>query len=464
MPILNAIMVPHPPLIIPQVGRGEEKKIQSTIKACRKAAALVAAARPDTVVITTPHSALYADWFHISPGESASGSFAGFGAADVRISVRYDTAFVEALSRRAREQGVPAGTQGQKSKKLDHATMIPLIFLREALGEENMPDIVRVGLSGLPLTEHYRLGMLIRDTSQELRRRVSIIASGDLSHYLADSGPYGYRPEGPEYDRRVMEVMGSGAFNELFDFTDAFCEHAGECGHRSFTIMAGGLDGRAVSAQTLSYEGPFGVGYGVCLYQPGDRDDKRRFLDSAQRREEERLKARKAGEDAHVRLARLSVESYVKTGHRTPLPGDLARELTAQRAAVFVTLHKNGKLRGCIGTTSPVYSSVAEEILHNAVSACSKDPRFSPVREDELPELEYSVDVLGAPEDIASPDQLDVKRYGVIVSNKGRRGLLLPDLDGVDTVEEQIAIAREKGGIRPGESVKLQRFEVIRHV
>ena len=176
------------------------------------------------------------------------------------------------------------------------------------------------------------------------------------------------------------------------------------------------------------------------------------------------MMAHGAGEDAHVRLARLCVESFVKNGRPARLPDDLPRELTGRRAAVFVTLHKGGRLRGCIGTINPARASVAEEILHNAVSACSQDPRFPPVRADELPELEYSVDVLGATEDITSPEELDVKRYGVIVTCNGRRGLLLPDLDGVDTPEEQIDIARQKAGISPRESVKLQRFEVIRHV
>lgn len=464
MPILNAIMVPHPPLIIPQVGHGEEKKIQATVDAYRTASRAVAAARPEVVVIFTPHSVLYADWFHISPGDLAAGSFAQFGAAEVRISARYDTEFAEALARMAQEKHFPAGTQGQKSRELDHASMVPLVFLREAWGDMPLPNIVRIGLSGLPLREHYRLGMMIRDTAERLGRRAAIIASGDLSHHLTSDGPYGFHSEGPEYDARVMDVMGRGAFGELLDFTEAFCERAGECGHRSFAIMAGCFDGRSVSAEALSYEGPFGVGYGVCVYMPGEKDEHRHFLLAALQQEEERGKARKAGEDAYVRLARLSVETYVKTGKRARLPDNLPEELTAARAAVFVTLHKDGRLRGCIGTTSPASGSVAEEILRNAVSACSEDPRFPPVREEELPSLEYSVDRLSAPEDIASPEQLDVKRYGVIVSSRGRRGLLLPDLEGVDTVEEQVAIARQKGGIAPEESVKLQRFRVVRHV
>jgi len=123
----------------------------------------------------------------------------------------------------------------------------------------------------------------------------------------------------------------------------------------------------------------------------------------------------------------------------------------------------DGQLRGCIGTTAPTTPSVAEEIVQNAVSAGAHDPRFDPVQPDELDKLVYNVDVLGKSSPIDSPVLLDPKRYGVIVQNGTRRGLLLPDLEGVDTVDEQIAIARRKAGIREDEAVQLFRFEVVRH-
>jgi len=145
------------------------------------------------------------------------------------------------------------------------------------------------------------------------------------------------------------------------------------------------------------------------------------------------------------------------------LPEDLPSEMTERAAGAFVSLHAHGQLRGCIGTTGPTTESVAWEIVQNAVSACARDPRFPPVTVSELDSLEYSVDVLGQPESIASPAELDVKKYGVIVSCGGRRGLLLPDLDGVDTVEQQIDIARQKGGISSREKFSLERFEVVRH-
>ena len=141
----------------------------------------------------------------------------------------------------------------------------------------------------------------------------------------------------------------------------------------------------------------------------------------------------------------------------------LPEELLHTRAGAFVSLHEAGELRGCIGTILPVRKNLAQEIIENAVSAATRDPRFSPVRKAELPYLEISVDVLGEPEDIPDAGALDVRRYGVIVAKGRKRGLLLPDLPGVDTVEEQIRIAKKKAGIPEDEAVQLQRFEVVRH-
>ena len=137
--------------------------------------------------------------------------------------------------------------------------------------------------------------------------------------------------------------------------------------------------------------------------------------------------------------------------------------MLSRRAGTFVSLKKDGRLRGCIGTIAPAASSVAQEIINNAVSAAANDPRFDPVEKEELARIVYSVDVLGETEKIDSPEKLDVKRYGVIVTKGRRRGLLLPNLEGVDSVEEQIAIAKEKAGIGKDECAALERFEVSRH-
>ncbi len=461
MAIEAAYMVPHPPMIVPQVGRGSEAQIPATRAAYEKVAEEIAALAPETIIISSPHAAMYADYFHISPGAWAEGSFRRFRAPEVRFREEYDTELVEAIERIAGERGFPAGTAGERDPALDHGVMVPLWFIRRAFSDFRL---VRIGLSGLPLTEHYALGQIIRRAAEETGRRIVYVASGDLSHKLQAYGPYGFAPEGPQYDERVMDVCARGAFGELFDFDEVFCEKAAECGHRSFVMMAGALDGTAVRAERLSHEDVTGVGYGVCAFYPGGRDESRRFLDIRMGREAAEAAEQRAASDPWVCLARQSLESYIRAGAVIPVPEGLPEELTQRRAGAFVSIHEHGQLRGCIGTIAPTKGSLAEEIIHNAVSAAVRDPRFYPIREDELPYLEISVDVLGEAEDIGSAAELDVKRYGVIVTRGGRRGLLLPDLDGVDTVEEQIAIARRKAGIGPEEPVKLQRFEVVRHV
>jgi len=162
-----------------------------------------------------------------------------------------------------------------------------------------------------------------------------------------------------------------------------------------------------------------------------------------------------------VKLAKKAVETFVKEG-KVIKPEELTPEMK-ERAGVFVSIHKLGELRGCIGTIEPQRSNVAEEIIATAISSASRDPRFFPITLDELKDLEYSVDVLTTPEPIKSKDQLDPKRYGVIVECGWRRGLLLPDLEGVDSVDYQIDICCQKAGIARNEPVKLYRFEVRRY-
>ena len=460
MAIQAAFMVPHPPMIVPEVGRGSEAQIEETVRAYEKVADEIAALRPETIVITSPHAVMYSDYFHISPGRKARGSFANFGAGKVKFAEEYDEELVDRICLAAVEKHFPAGTLGERDAGLDHGTMVPLWFIRRKYSGGR---IVRIGLSGLPLTDHYRLGIMIREAVEALGRKTVFVASGDLSHKLQTYGPYGYAKEGPDYDRRIMEDCGRGEFGSLLKYDEVFCEKAAECGHRSFVIMAGALDGMKVRAEILSHQDVTGVGYGICSFFPEGKDDTRLFLKQHLDELEKNIAERMAAADAYVKLAGLSIETYISKGRMLQVPEGLPEEMMRTRAGVFVSIHKHGKLRGCIGTIEPVTGSVAEEIIRNAVSAASQDPRFDPITEDELKWLQINVDVMGQPEKISSIRELDVKRYGVIVSCGYRRGLLLPDLDGVDTPQQQVDIALQKGGIRKTEKYQLERFEVIRH-
>ncbi len=164
-----------------------------------------------------------------------------------------------------------------------------------------------------------------------------------------------------------------------------------------------------------------------------------------------------------VELARKTIESYIREKRTIEPPERLVPEMQG-RAGTFVSLHDSrGDLRGCIGTIEPRQPAVAQEVIQNAISAATRDPRFPPVQPEELESLDIKVDVLSEPEPIDSLDQLDPKRYGVIVESGWRRGLLLPDLEGVDTVEYQVDIAMRKAGISPDEPMQMYRFEVKRY-
>ena len=461
MSIVAAFMVPHPPMIVPQVGRGSEKQVQKTIGAYEKIAGMIAEIRPETIIITSPHAVLYADYFHVSPGKQATGDFGSFRAPEVRFRENYDTELVRTVCALAEARGFPAGTLGERDRHLDHGTMVPLYFIEQRYTGF---QLVRAGLSGLPLSSHYEFGQILQQAVEETGRKAVLVASGDLSHKLQTYGPYGYAEEGPAYDARIMDVAGRAAFGELLEFEESFCDKAAQCGHRSFVIMAGALDGKAVEAEVLSHEDVTGVGYGICAFRPTGEDENRHFLASFRVAQEEKLLLRRSREDAYVRLARETVESYVRERKTPEVPDWATEEMKQDRAGVFVSIHKDGKLRGCIGTFLPTRENIAREIISNAVSASTRDPRFDPIEPEELEWLEINVDVLSRPEKIRGKEELDVRKYGVIVTSGSRRGLLLPDLDGVDTVEEQIAIAMRKAGIREGERISLERFEVVRHV
>lgn len=460
MGITAAFMVPHPPLIIPQVGGGQEQQIRHTTDSYHEIARGIGQLQPETIVLISPHQMMYTDYFHISPGRKARGDFGHFRAGQVKLEASYDIDFVKKLCSVADKRNLSAGTLGEKDPSLDHGSMVPLYFVNQYWTDY---QLVRIGLSGLPLTAHYKLGEAIRETAEALNRKTIVIASGDLSHRLKKDGPYGYQKEGPEYDSRIMSVMEKADFGALLEFSEDFCEKAGECGHRSFTVMAGALDGTQVEARRHSYEGPFGVGYGICSYRASASDPRRHFRVQYEEMERARISENRKKEDAYVRLARKTIENYIRMGSIISLPEKLPKEMYAHRAGVFVSIKKEGRLRGCIGTLQASQPSIAEEILHNAISAAVNDPRFSPIDPEELDRLTISVDVLGEMEKIESQSQLDVKRYGVVVTSAHKRGLLLPNLEGVDTAADQIAIAKRKAGIGEEEEFHLERFEVVRH-
>jgi AmmeMemoRadiSam system protein A len=249
------------------------------------------------------------------------------------------------------------------------------------------------------------------------------------------------------FDEQVVDALRANDPHRIVDIDYNLRRLAGECGYRSILVAIGATSELDLSCEVLSYEAPFGVGYLVAqLTNQSARSDR-------EQTEEISLPA----------LARDAVETFVRSGEILAPPS--AQGLMASRAPCFVSLKTmNGELRGCIGTIEPSRDTLAEEIVANAISAATNDPRFEPVRAEELSNLRYSVDVLFPPEETVM-EQLDPSVFGVIVEDESgdRRGLLLPDIAGIDNPEQQVEIAARKAGIRRGEPVRLYRFRVERY-
>jgi len=251
-------LVPHPPLIVPGVGSGDE--IPATREAYNKAAAEATAYEPDTYVIISPHSAMYADYIHISPGSSAKGDLGNFRASDIKFQVDYDEMLAGKIASCARQAGIPAGFDGERDSDLDHGTMIPLYFF-------DAPRIVRISISGLSFSEHHSFGMCIADAAEVLGRKICIIASGDMSHKLKADGPYGFDRHGPEHDEYVRNCIEKGNFSKLMEIEPELCEKAAECGTRTIMMLIGAFKGRPIKSELLCYEGPYGVGYMTAAFR-----------------------------------------------------------------------------------------------------------------------------------------------------------------------------------------------------
>lgn len=432
-------IAPHPPIMVPEVGRESIAGVVNSIDAMSELTRRLIHSGAESVILISPHAPLEADAFVTYEGPEVFGDFSHFNAPDTYFSLPVDDELLAAIREVAATKQFELTTL--RTHDLDHGTAVPLYFL---LRNGWRGKVVTLGYSFLSNDDHVRFGSCIRSAVDQVGRRVAFIASGDLSHRLKPQAPAGYNPDAHIFDEQVVDALRSNAPQRIVDIDYNLRRLAGECGFRSMLVAIGASSELSPSCEVLSYEAPFGVGYLVAQItnQPAGADV-----------EEVSLPA----------LARAAVETFVRS-EEVLSPPRSAQTLLTTRAPCFVSLKTlSGELRGCIGTIEASRDTLAEEIIANAISAATNDPRFEPVRPEELSNLRYSVDVLFPPEEAVLED-LDPTAYGVIVEDKsgGRRGLLLPDIPGIDNAEHQVEIAARKAGIEPGEPVRLYRFKVER--
>lgn len=458
-------LLPHPPIVLPEVGKGEEEKISDTSNSFHTVGKEIAEKAPNTIILVTPHGTMFQDAIALCYEDDISGDMKNFGTFNVSMKIPINRDLTSKIYELAYNEEISVVmTTNSLLKKyntsliLDHGAMVPLYFINKYYKKYKLVHITYAPLSDIDL---YKFGIAVNKAVEELKENAVFIASGDLSHKLKEEGPYGYSPFGEKFDTEFLHHLEKGDVKGILSMDEETICNAGECGRRSMAILLGTLEGKKFNGELLSYEGTFGVGYGVMKFNVLSEDAP--SLKQLEEIKREAYEKRKNTSDSYVRLARESLTYYLNSGKKLKqLPDYVTDEMKNTQRGVFVSLKKHGELRGCIGTIFPVSDNIAEEIIRNAIEAGLNDSRFYEVEKEELMDIVFSVDILTEPEP-SSREELNPKEYGVIVRSNGKTGLLLPDLEGVNTVEEQLSIALNKAGIEPYEDYIIEKFKVIRH-
>lgn len=447
-PIVFSGIAPHPPIMVPEVGRDAIAEVRGSIDAMAEFTRRLIENGAETVVLISPHAPLEPHSFVAYQTSTLLGSFANFRAPEAVVEFELDQKLLDAIIESSAADGYSV-TGLDERYELDHGSAVPLYFLQRNGWEGR---VVALGYSFLSNEDHLRFGGCIKRAIAEVNRPTAFVASGDLSHRLKPEAPAGFNPAAKAFDEQVVAAVRENYPQRITEIDPDLRKLAGECGYRSMLVALGAVSDSPPACDVLHYEAPFGVGYLVAQLTNAQQSAAS-FVTESQTDTEADLPT----------LARQAVESFVLTGRQVNAQPN--NELMRARAACFVSLKTlTGELRGCIGTIEPAKPTLAEELIANAINAATRDPRFPPVASHELDDLVYSVDVLESPEP-ATFEDLDPAKYGVIVEDESGmgRGLLLPALEGIDTAQRQVEIASRKAGIPTGTPLKLSRFKVTRY-
>jgi AmmeMemoRadiSam system protein A len=441
MSIGCAALMCHAPIVVPPIAGSRAADCKTTTRAMGELARTLLAHEPDLIVLVSPHAPRRPHSWGIAHGERLWGSFARFGHPELVYAFAGDGEAAGSLAREALQLGLE--THEIDGRALDHGALVPLHFVHEA-GYTGPILLVALPFPGTETEQTF--GEAVANASRRLGKRWALLASGDMSHRLTRDAPAGFDPAGRDFDHLFVAHLRRGDVGAAVSIDAQLAELAAEDVLQSTEVALGAV-GQPHGTEVLSYEGPFGVGYCEALLHT------------------DRVLHEVPGQAPPTRLAELALEAIRAEllGQRFEPPA-LAAPWDVARP-VFVTLRSpDGELRGCIGRVDPVQATLASEVADCAVSAASRDYRMPPVEVGELDALHIEVSVLSTPEPVAGPAELDPQRYGVVVSRGSRRGVLLPNVEGIDTAEEQLRVALRKGGIAPGEEHRIERFTVKKAV
>lgn len=479
MSIIAGYLLPHAPVFIDKVGGGQTEQVQNTINAYRQVAKEIEQMHPDLIIIISPHGPIFSDAIALYDLDQYHGDMKRFGEYSLKFEAHKDKAFIDKLLEESRKNDgyfYPLTNSQfvkfQHAPVLDHGVTVPLYFLSEHIKAVNL---VALSYGSLSYLELLRNGEIIKKVADESQDKIVVIASGDMSHALSSKGPYQYHEDGPWFDQLMRASIEKQQPYNVFTEDESRINNASECGLRSYAIMMGAFNRCSLNCKVYNYEGPFGVGYLIAGFKYDGKTEEDQIVRISHKMHET-VSIQRQNAHLFVKIAREMIETYVKekvaakwqvSNQELLLNGkkfDIGDYLSIlnEKHGTFVSIKKHGVLRGCIGTIAPTQKTTLEEILQNAISACSRDYRFDPIDIKELDYLTISVDVLSNLRKVDNRDVLDPAKYGVVVYSKGRKGVLLPNLEGVNTIEEQLQISTNKGGFTVEEIDRIDCFTVER--
>jgi len=432
--IVAGALVAHPPILLAEVGGVQSQRVRATADALRELDGILSMVVADLAVVISPHSPSSMTSLPVRRAAHAAGDLARFRAPQVRVEAQVDVRLAAALVVDGQQAGF--SLTWAEETDLDHGVVVPIHSLPRTMANKRC---IFLGVSGWPPHRFVEFGAWLHGRLRD--RSAILIASGDLSHRLTPDAPYGFRPQGPVFDRLVIDALRGREWERIERLDPDLIEEAGECGLRPLAILLGAGRAAGLTSQVLSYEGPFGVGYPVVAFTAAAAT----------------LPARNIGFDVQA-LGRRAIDTYLRTRQLIEPPQPIPAELLAP-SAVFVTLRKDGDVRGCVGSVRPTAATAAHELIRYAVASAVRDPRFDPVRLDEVAALVIRVQLLDPVEPVADISGLDPQTYGIIVRSGDRQALLLPGIDGIETAQQQVRAACEKAGIDRFAPIELQRFK-----
>ena len=439
MTVVFGGLTPHAPVLIPDIGRHDLLKLNQTVSAMKELARQVVRQEPDVIVIVTPHGKANGDAFGVLGREWLLGDFARYRAPQIALDAPGDPVVAAAIRDLVEAADLPiVQLDRAQPVPLDYGVTVPLYYLQKA-GYNG--SIVPVTVSHGSREDHRAFGRAIAQAVSGLGKSTVLLASGDLSHKLTPNAPAGYAPEGARFDELLVKLLGGGDWDQIFEMDESLWKNAGECGYRALLVLLGALEKSMPRAQMLAYEGPFGVGYATAAIEvdePEQQDDA----------------FNPAG------FARQVIDTYLQTDRLPPAPA----HFPAEPQGCFVCLRRDGQFAVCVGSVVPGEDTLAKEIARHALRAVQQYAERHEMNIDEvIHHLGFTVDLLSDLEPVEQLSDLDPKVYGLVVAGKGRQGVVLPDLEAVETPEQQLELAMRKAGLAEGDAYTMERFRVERH-